>query len=102
MTHTRKIKPRVPIAVHPGEVLQEILDGNNITQALLARHFGMPQSKINEICRGRRGVSIEMAYKLARAFRSTPEFWLNLQRNWEMKQIDRAEYEDIEPIKLRA
>ena len=102
MNKSSKLKPRAPIAVHPGEMLQEILEQNEITQSQLAKHLGMPQSKINEICRGKRGVSVEMAYQLARAFRSTPEFWMNLQKNWEMKQVDQSKFEDIEPIRLRA
>lgn len=97
-----RLKPRASIACNPGHVLQDILQGNGITQSQLAKHLGMPQSKINEICRGKRGISVEMAYKLARCFRSTPDFWMNLQKNWEMKQVDQTEFEDIEPIKLRA
>jgi antitoxin HigA-1 len=102
MSKKVRLKPRAPIAVHPGKMLKEILEQNNITQSQLARHLGMSQSKINEICRGKRGVSIEMAYQLSKALRSSPEFWMNLQKNWEMKQVDQSKFSDIEPIKLRA
>ncbi len=56
------------IPVHPGEILQEMLDENNLSQAALAKHLKMDPSKINEICRGRRGISASMAVKLAKAF----------------------------------
>jgi antitoxin HigA-1 len=73
------------IAVHPGAVLQDILDESDLTQYELARHLGMPHSKINEICRGKRGVSAKMATMLGRAFGQSPEFWLNLQKSWELR-----------------
>ncbi len=102
MPKRNRLKPREPVAVHPGAVLGEILEGNGLTQSDLAKHLKMPQSKVNEICRGKRGISVEMAYSLARTFRSTPEFWMNLQKNWEMKQVDEHDFDDVGPIKLRA
>jgi len=42
---------------------------------------------INEICRGKRGISAEMAMKLSKALGGGPQFWLNLQNNWEISQI---------------
>jgi addiction module HigA family antidote len=53
---------------------------------------------INEICRGRRGISAEMALKLSKALGGTPQFWLNLQSNWEISQIDETAYEEIKHI----
>lgn len=50
-----------PISVHPGEVLKVRLEELNINQAFLANHLGMDPAKINEVCRGRRGVSVQMA-----------------------------------------
>ncbi|MCX6050100.1 MAG: HigA family addiction module antitoxin [Chloroflexi bacterium] len=94
------LKPRRSIAVHPGEILQEILEQNNISQSALAQHLGETQSKINEICRGKRGVTPDMAMKLGRAFGQGPLFWLNLQKNWELSQLDEANYEQIQPILL--
>jgi len=90
------------IAVHPGQVLQDILDEAGVTQTQLARHLKMPQSKISEICRGRRGVSPEMAFKLARTFGQSPELWSNLQKNWELSQVEENQYRHIDKMKLRA
>ena len=76
------------IAVHPGEVLQDVLDRNKISQSALARHIKVDPSKINEICRGRRGVSAEMAIRLSRAFGTDKYFWFDLQKQWELSQVD--------------
>jgi addiction module HigA family antidote len=96
------IAPRRAIAVHPGEILQEILDQNQITQSQVAERLGMAQSKISDICRGKRGVTPDMAMRLGRLFGQNPRFWLNLQENWELSQLDEAVYSGIEPIHLAA
>lgn len=91
-----------PIAVHPGEILREMIDENELSQAELARHLKMDPSKINEICKGRRGISAEMAVMLAKAFRGSAATWMNLQKNWELSQVDETVSDDIEPLRLRA
>lgn len=91
-------KRKTKIAVHPGEVLQDMLDELGVSQSQLARHLGTEQAKINVICKGKRGVSADMAYRLGKAFKTGPEFWLNLQKNWELSQINASDYEDIEVI----
>lgn len=95
------IIPRRAIAVHPGEILQEILDQNQITQSLVAERLGMAQSKISDICRGKRGVTPDMAMRLGRLFGQNPRFWLNLQENWELSQLNETAYAGIEPIHLK-
>ena len=90
------------IAVHPGEILLEMLEENGISQAKLARHLKMDPSKINEICKGRRGISAEMAVMLAKALRVSAGTWMNLQKNWELSQVDYDASKSIEPIRLRA
>jgi len=92
------LQPRRTIAVHPGEILEEILEQNHLTQSTVARRLGMAQSKINEICRGRRGVTPDMAMRLGRLFGQSPFFWLNLQKNWELSQLDESLYAAIEPF----
>jgi addiction module HigA family antidote len=84
--------------VHPGEVLQDELEEIGLTQSALAKHIGVLPKTINEICRNKRGISAEMAMKLSRAFGGSPQFWLNLQTNWELSRIDGAALEKIKPI----
>lgn len=74
--------------VHPGKVLKDELDELNLSQTDLAKHIGVLPKTINEICRGKRGISASMAMKLSRAIGASPQFWLNLQNNWELSQID--------------
>lgn len=90
-----------PIPVHPGDVLQEMLADRGITQSALARHIKVDPSKINEICRRRRGISPEMALVLGRVFSVSPSLWLNLQANWELSQADRLVVGKIRPLRTR-
>lgn len=84
--------------VHPGEVLQNELEELQISQSTLATHIGVLPKTINEICRGKRGISAEMAMKLSRALGAKPQFWLALQNNWELSQLDESGFADIETI----
>jgi|GEM_PF-5749008 len=52
-----------------------------------SKFTGVLLKTINEICRGKRGISAEMAMKLSKALGGGPQFWLNLQNNWEISQI---------------
>jgi len=73
------------MSTHPGEVLRmEFLEPLEITQVALARHLGIPTQRVNEIVRGKRGVSAETAWLLSQAFSTTPQFWLNLQMNHDL------------------
>ena len=84
--------------VHPGEVLKDELDEIDLTQSALAKHIGVLPKTINEICRGKRGISAEMAMKLSKALGGSPQFWLNLQNNWEISQLDESLFEGIEHV----
>jgi antitoxin HigA-1 len=81
--------------VHPGEVLKDELEEIGMTQSALARHIRVLPKTINEICRGKRGISAEMAMKLSKALGGSPQFWLGLQNNWELSQLDAAMYKNI-------
>lgn len=74
-------------AVHPGAVLRDELEEISVSQSALAEHIGVLPKTINEICRGKRGISAEMSLKLSQALGATPYFWLNLQNNWELSQL---------------
>lgn len=72
--------PKRRIPTHPGEVLQqEFLVPLGITQVELAAHIGVSVQRINEVVRGKRGVTPETAWLFAQALGTTPEFWINLQ-----------------------
>ncbi len=70
---------------HPGEMLlKEFLEPLGITQTALAHHLGWPYARLNEIIHGRRGTSAASALALGEALGTGPEFWLNLQRDWDL------------------
>lgn len=89
--------------VHPGEViLEEFIKPWGISQNRLAKHMGITTSRLNDIIRGRRGISGDTALRLARATNTTPEFWLNLQALYDLETAkdklgDRLE-EEVTPV----
>lgn len=85
--------------VHPGEMLlEEFMRPLNISQKLLAAATGMPQSRINAIIKGKRGMTADTAIRLAAFFGNSPEFWLNCQTTYELDVVafsgERARIED--------
>ena len=77
--------PHNRIASHPGIILlKEFLEPLGQTQRALAGHIGVPVQRINEIVRGKRGISPKTAWLLSQALGTTPEFWLNLQINHDL------------------
>ena len=72
--------PENRIPTHPGEILvEEFLKPLGITQVALAEHIGVPVQRVNELVRGKRGITPQTAWLLAQALKTTPEFWVNLQ-----------------------
>jgi addiction module HigA family antidote len=84
--------------IHPGAVLQDEIEEEGLTQSALAKHIGVLPKTINEICRGKRGISAEMAMKLSKALGGSPQFWLNLQNNWGLSQLNETSFQSIEPV----
>src|SRR4051812_41989976 len=97
-----KFPANFAIPIHPGEILQEMLDERRITQIQLARHLDTDVARVNEICRRRRGISAQMALMLAKAFGTTPGLWLNLQKNWELSQVDQRTAKHVRPLRRSA
>lgn len=74
------MQPDHRVPTHPGEILrEEFLIPLGQTQVALAEHLRVSVQRINELVRGKRGVTPETAWLLAQALNTTPEFWLNLQ-----------------------
>jgi len=78
----RKMK-RPP--THPGEMLRaEFLEPLGLSQAEAARRMGITTNRLNELVRGKRGVTAATALHLADLLGTSPEFWLNLQTAWDL------------------
>jgi addiction module HigA family antidote len=77
---------------HPGEMLrEEFLVPLDLTQAEAARRMRISANRLNELVRGKRGVTAETAIRLAELLGTSPEFWLNLQTAWDLWHAYRAE-----------
>ncbi len=85
--------------IHPGMHLAEMLEELEVTQYRLARTVGVPPRRINEIVHGRRSITADTALRLGKALGMTPEFWLNLQRMYDL-EVARAttDLSSIEPL----
>lgn len=87
---------------HPGEVLrEEFMPDFGLTVAQLAAHLRVSRQTANELVHERRAVSADMAWRLGRLFGTTPQYWLNFQRNidlWDSLDVRREEIEAIEPL----
>ncbi len=77
--------PSHRIATHPGQILlQEFLKPLGLTQTELARSLAIPLNRMNELVRGKRGVTPETALLLAGYFKNSAEFWMNLQTAYDL------------------
>ena len=84
---------------HPGEVLlEEFLRPLGLTQRDLAGAIGVPYQRVNEVVRGRRGISPSTALRLGKFFDTSPSFWLNLQVRWDLYHVRRSEERQLERI----
>lgn len=85
---------------HPGEMLREdFLPDFALTVSGLASAIGVSRQSVNELLRGRRAVSPEMALRLAKLFGNSPEFWLNAQRAVDLWDAEQAIKDDVAGIK---
>lgn len=86
---------------HPGAVLRDLLPETGLTQSELALRLGISPRVLSDLLRERRAVGTDLALRLARAFNTTPEVWLNLQRKldiWQALQERQQDYERIHPL----
>lgn len=101
----RKVRP-----THPGAILKNMLDelatdGSNqfasLTQKELAKRLGVSHHAVNELIRERRPMTADMAIRLSRVFKTTPDIWMNLQKAvdlWDAAQANKNQYAKLRPI----
>ena len=84
--------PEHRVPTHPGVILsQEFLAPLGVSQVAFAAHLDVPVQRINELVRGKRGVTPETAWLLSQALNTTPEFWINLQTAFDLARSRPAE-----------
>jgi addiction module HigA family antidote len=71
---------------HPGEIIQEYMDGLGLTVTGLAAHLKITRANLSRMIHGRTGVSAEMAVRLSEAFGTSPEVWIRLQANYDLSK----------------
>jgi addiction module HigA family antidote len=77
--------PKTLTPIHPGEILREdVLEPLNLSVNQLAKALGVDTARLNEIARGRRGITADTALRLSRYLGTSPEFWLNLQTRYDL------------------
>jgi antitoxin HigA-1 len=74
--------PRTPI--HPGEILADELQEIGLSAALLARTIHVPANRISQIIAGKRAITADTALRLGRYFGTSPDFWMNLQKAYDL------------------
>jgi addiction module HigA family antidote len=101
----RKVRP-----THPGAILRRMLeelaaDGGGqlrlLTQTELAKRLGVSRRTVNELIRERRNMTADMAIRLSRVFKTTPDIWMNLQKAvdlWDASHANKNEYAKLRPI----
>ena len=72
-------------AIHPGEFLTETLEELSLSQAAFARVIGVSPMRISHVIKGARPVTAELALLFGRAFDQSPQYWLNLQDDYDLK-----------------
>jgi len=90
--------------IHPGEILlEEFLKPMGVTAYRLSKETKIDQTRISEIIRGKRSISVDTALRFAKFFGNSPEFWINLQNHFdilEKKQKMQSELKRIKPFIL--
>ncbi len=85
---------------HPGSILQQYLQPE-LTITALAEHLGMTRANLSMILNGRAGISASTAVKLSEAFDNiSPEFWLTMQNNFNLWQVQQSERRKISPLRV--
>lgn len=89
-------------AVHPGAVLKDELEELGITPTEFARQIDVPANRVSQIIAGKRGITGDTALRFGHWFRTDPQFWLNLQAQWDLVQAEQETGEAIRHLPTRA
>jgi addiction module HigA family antidote len=84
---------RTPI--HPGETLREDLEALNMSAAELSRQLAVPVNRITQILNGARAITGDTALRLGHFFNTSPEFWLNLQKLYDLRMAEQTKGDEV-------
>lgn len=86
--------------IHPGEILkEEFINGFNISAYKLAKDTNIPATRISQIIKGKRSISADTALRFSKYFGTTPDFWLGLQIEYDLREEKKIKEKEIQSIK---
>lgn len=88
-------------AIHPGEILADELDELDVSPTELARQINVPANRVSQIINGKRAITGDTALRLGHWFRTSAEFWLNLQSAYELRLAEQAAGAEIDALPVR-
>jgi antitoxin HigA-1 len=88
-------------AAHPGEVLKDELEELGITPTELARQIDVPANRMSQIIQGKRSITGDTALRLGHWFKTDPQFWMNLQAQFELVAAQEAAGKTIQALPTR-
>lgn len=91
-------------SIHPGEILyEEFMKPLGISINHLGRDIDVPPGRISEIIRGKRAITADTALRLGKYFDISPEIWLNLQADYDLRRAQRTTWPKVSPrVRVRA
>ena len=92
--------PRHPI--HPGEILSDELSELNLSASALARQINVPPNRISQIIQGKRAITGDTALRLGHWFGMSPQFWLNLQSQFDLRVAEMEAGKEVKRLPTRA
>lgn len=92
---------KLRFAVHPGRILRdEFLTPFGLSAGALAEHVGVPRTRIERLVNEQTSMTVDTAMRLAAAFGTTPNFWVNLQTAYDLSKTDIKDFRGIEPLAM--
>ena len=88
-------------ASHPGEILADELEELGITPTELARRINVPPNRVTQIIRGKRAITGDTALRLGHWFRTSTQFWLNLQAAYDLRLAEQAAGAEVDALPVR-
>lgn len=88
--------------IHPGEILADELNTRELTAAELARIINVPPNRITQIINGKRNITADTALRLGKYFGTGPEFWMNLQKQYDLRLARKEIGKDLDHIPTEA
>ena len=99
---TTKDPPKTREPIHPGEILAEELAAMGVKPAALAEAIRVPANRVSQIIHGKRAITADTALRLGKWFGTGPEFWINLQKLYELDLARKRLGREIEALPSRA